>query len=74
MVDLDELRNQTYRYADNVGARIPCPDCHHRGELASVLCDLCDGEGCITKARALAVLPHVVAHVRELRKSTCPKL
>jgi len=77
--DIEELRNETYRHAEDPDARIPCPDCHDRPGLdiaedqpvvAAILshCPLCDGERSVSKARALAVLPHIAAHVRELRE------
>ncbi len=76
--DVRKLRCQTFKYASEPVSRIPCPDCHHREPLtiaddqpavAAMLsyCSLCDGERYISKARALAVLPHVTAYVKELR-------
>ena len=79
--DINELRTVTHRHCADPEARIPCPDCHGRATLdiaedqpavAAILsyCPLCDGERHVTKARALAVLPHIAAHVRELRERT----
>ncbi len=76
--NIEELRDLTYKYADEVGAKIPCPDCHDRESLsiaedmpavAGILsyCPLCDGERYVLKARALAVLPHIADHVKKLR-------
>lgn len=76
--DREELRDNTYKYASDPLARIPCPDCHDREELtiaedqpfvAAILsyCPLCDGERFISKARALACLPHIAEFVKELR-------
>lgn len=79
--DINELRDEAFKHAKDPNARIPCPDCHHR-ELtiaedqpfvAAMLsyCPLCDGEKYVSKARALAVLPHVAQRVKELK--TCQK-
>lgn len=76
--DREELRDTTYKYETDSLARIPCPDCHDRELLtiaeeqpfvAAILsyCPLCDGERLISKARALAVLPHIAEFVQELR-------
>lgn len=76
--DREELRDDTYKYATDPLARIPCPDCHDRESLtiaedqpyvAALLsyCHLCDGEQFVSKARALAVLPHIAEFVQELR-------
>lgn len=76
--DVNNLRDCTYRYADDPKARIPCPDCHDNFQLdlveyqpfvAAMLnyCPLCDGERYISKARALAVLPTIAQYVKELK-------
>jgi len=75
---IEELRDNTYRYSEDPKARIPCPDCAGRAPLAiaedqpavaSILsyCPLCDGERSVSKARALAVLPHCAENARRLR-------
>lgn len=74
----DELRDATEKYEDNPAAKIPCPACHHPKSLTrpedppdivAFLCHLCDGSRYVTKARALAVLPHIAQYVKELRAS-----
>lgn len=81
--DLKELRDNTDKYADDPGAKIPCPDCRDRGTLtvaedqpavAALLsyCSLCDGERYVFQARALAVLPHLCERIKELREK-CQK-
>ncbi|MHA2279480.1 MAG: hypothetical protein ACXAC5_01125 [Promethearchaeota archaeon] len=78
--DIAELRTQTHKYAEDPEAKIPCPDCHDRKPLSIAedqpfvgwllsYCDLCDGERYVSKARALAVLPHIVTHVRQLKEA-----
>ncbi len=77
--DINELRAQTHKYHDDLQAKIPCPDCHHREPLtlaedqpfaAALLsyCSLCDGQKYVSKARALAVLPYIAEHIKELRE------
>jgi len=74
----DELRRLTIQHTKDEDARIPCPDCHDRPPLdiaedhplvAAMFfyCPLCDGCKFVTKARALAVLPHLAEFIKELR-------
>lgn len=76
---IEEMRNDTFRYAEDPAARIPCPDCAGRPGLdiaedqpaaAAILsyCPLCDGARSVTKARALAVLPRCAENVRRMRE------
>jgi len=77
--DIEKLRDDTFTYAADAGARVPCPDCAEKPDLtlaedqpavAAMLsyCSLCDGEGSVSKARALAVLPYIAENVRRLRR------
>jgi len=65
------LRQETCQHIMDPQAKVPCPGCAARPAPAAEApaCLLCDGVRVVTKARALAVLPHVARNAMRLEEA-----